>query len=96
LFSFSRSLSYIHIFVDNSNLFIGAQLGQGINGQQDAATRINVANLVKIIEKDKRIRSIKTRIVGGSTPPRNARVWTEWKKCDYICLLGERSFTNKV
>ncbi len=96
MFSSSRSLSYIHIFVDNSNLFIGSQLGQGKNGQQNASTRINIANLVKIIEKDKRIRSIKTRIVGGSTPPRNARVWTEWEKCNYTCLLGERSFSNKV
>jgi hypothetical protein len=96
LLLFCRSLSNIHIVVDNSNLFIGSQLGQGKHGKQDASTRINVANLVKIIEKDKRKRNIRTRIVGGSIPPRNSRVWTEWEKCSYTCLLGERSFTNKV
>jgi hypothetical protein len=82
--------------VDNSNLFIGAQLGQGKNGQQDSSVRINVTDLVKIIEKDKKIRNIKTRIVGGSFPPENARVWAEWEKSDYTCLLGDRSFRNKV
>jgi hypothetical protein len=96
LFLCCRSLSNIHIVVDNSNLFIGAQLGQGKNREQDTSIRINVANLVKIIEKDKRIRNIKTRLVGGSIPPRNARVWTEWEKCNYRCLLGERSISNKV
>ncbi|CAF1185187.1 unnamed protein product [Adineta steineri] len=91
----SRVPSDIHIVVDNSNLFIGAQLGQGIDGQQDAAIRINVANLANIIEKDKKKLNIKTRIVGGSIPPRKARAWTEWEKCNYKCLLGDRSMNNK-
>ncbi|CAF1470161.1 unnamed protein product, partial [Adineta steineri] len=91
----SRVPSDIHIVVDNSNLFIGAQLGQGIDGQQDAAIRINVANLANIIEKDKKKLNIKTRIVGGSIPPRKARAWTEWEKCNYACLLGDRSMNNK-
>jgi hypothetical protein len=96
LFPCFRSSSNIHIVVDNSNIFIGAQLGQGKNGKQDASIRINVANLVQIIEKDKIKRNIRTRIVGGSIPPRNARAWTEWEKCNYTCLLGERSISNKV
>ena len=95
-FCFCRSTSDCHIVVDNSNLFIGAQSGQGANGQQDYNIRINVPKLVNVIETDKKIRSIKTRIVGGSIPPRNARVWTEWERCHYQCLLGERGFSNKV
>ncbi len=55
-----------------------------------------MANLVKIIEKNKNTENIKTRIVGGSIPPRGAKVWTEWEKCNYNCLLGERSANNKV
>jgi hypothetical protein len=96
LFFFCRSLTKIHIVVDNSNLYIGAQAGQGQNGKQDFSIRINVANLVKIIEKNKKATDIKTRIVGGSIPPRGAKVWTEWEKCNYNCLLGERSANNKV
>ncbi|CAF4027515.1 unnamed protein product [Rotaria sordida] len=92
---FSKLSYNIHIVVDNSNLFIGAQLGQGINGQQDAAIRINVGNLVQIIEENKNLQDIKTRIVGGSTPPRTSRVWDEWEKCNYKCLLGDRSMFNK-
>jgi hypothetical protein len=94
--TFFRLSSNIHIVVDNSNLFIGAQLGQGENGRQNASIRINVANLVKVIEENKQMENIKTRIVGGSIPPRNARVWTEWEKCNYKCLLGGRTNDNKV
>jgi len=71
-------------------------LGQGENGRQNAAIRINVAKLVKVIEENKQMRNIKTRIVGGSIPPRKARVWTEWEKCNYTCLLGGRTNENKV
>lgn len=86
----------IHIIVDNSNLFIGAQHGQNINGQQDLSIRINVENVVNVIEKNKNPQIIKTRLVGGSTPPRTSRIWSEWEKCNYTCLLGDRSMFNKV
>ncbi|CAF4623866.1 unnamed protein product, partial [Rotaria socialis] len=91
----SRSAGEIHIVVDNSNLFIGSQNGQGINQQQDTSVRINVGNLVAIIEQDKNSKDIKTRLVGGSTPPRTSRVWNEWEKCNYTCLLGDRSILNR-
>jgi len=94
--TFFRLSFNIHIVVDNSNLFIGAQLGQGENGRQNASIRINVANLVKVIEENKQMRNIKTRIVGGSIPPRGAKVWTEWENCNYNCFLGERTANNKV
>ncbi|CAF1332198.1 unnamed protein product [Adineta steineri] len=90
-----RSTSNIHIVVDNSNVFIGAQLKQGENGRQDASVRVKVADIVNVIEKNITEENIKTRIVGGSTPLPNERVWAEWKKCQYECLLGERSISNK-
>ncbi|CAF3943457.1 unnamed protein product [Rotaria sordida] len=92
----SLAPSDIHIVVDNSNLFIGTQHGQNANGQQDAAIRINVENFVKIIEDNRDLQNTKTRIVGGSTPPRTARVWSEFEKCNYTRLLGDRSMCNKV
>ncbi|CAF1590447.1 unnamed protein product, partial [Adineta steineri] len=85
----------IHIVVDNSNLFIGAQVGQGEDGKLNAAIRISIANLVNVIEENIEVDNIKTRIVGGSVPSRNARVWAEWERCGYECLLGERSISNK-
>ncbi|CAF1397817.1 unnamed protein product [Adineta steineri] len=89
------SKSNIHIVIDNSNLFIGAQVGQGEDGKLNASIRISIGNLVNIIEENIEVHNIKTRIVGGSVPSRNARVWAEWKKCQYECLLGERSISNK-
>ena len=93
---FRRSSSDIHVVVDNSNLFIGAQMGQGENRRQDVSVRIHVKNLVDVVYQDKILSNIKTRIVGGSIPPRNARVWKEWESCGYICLLGERTANKKV
>lgn len=58
--------------------------------------RVNVEQLAQVIEKGKHPKAIKTRIVGGSTPPTGARVWKEWEECKYRCYLGERSSSNKV
>lgn len=80
--------------MDNSNVFIGAQ--NISNKRSDSSIRIKVKKLSKVIENGKSLTNIKTRIVGGSTPPKGARVWDEWKACGYICFLGDRSFNNKV
>lgn len=89
----------IHIVVDNSNIFIGAQhvlnKKTGVT-EINPAVRLNVEKLVDLIERKKTSRNIRTRIVGGSEPPRNARVWKEWENCGYRVLLGERTFSNKV
>ena len=79
----------IHIVVDNSNVFIGAQ-------NKNPAVRVNVKKLARVIEKEKSLTAIKTRIVAGSTPLVGARVWKEWENCGYTCFLGERSLSNKV
>ncbi|CAF3720422.1 unnamed protein product [Rotaria sordida] len=73
---------------DNSNVFIGAQ-------NNNAAVRLNIKKLVKVIEKGKSSNDIKTRIVGGSTPPKGVRAWQEWEACGYTCFLGERSASDK-
>ncbi|CAF3622243.1 unnamed protein product, partial [Rotaria sordida] len=72
----------------NSNVFIGAQ-------NNNAAVRLNIKKLVKVIEKGKSSNDIKTRIVGGSTPPKGVRAWQEWEACGYTCFLGERSASDK-
>ncbi|CAF1565821.1 unnamed protein product, partial [Didymodactylos carnosus] len=96
--------SDVHIIVDNSNVFIAAQhlfsISTSKNGlpsqsQQDAGIRINIGNLVTVIEQGRRPSDIRTRLVGGSTPPKTARVWTEWETCGYRCLLGDRSHHDK-
>lgn len=82
--------------MDNSNVFIGAQLGQGVDGTQDLGIRIIVRELVKVLEQTRNGREIKTRIVSGSTPPATGRVWTEWRNCHYTVHLGNRDAQNRV
>ncbi|CAF4565258.1 unnamed protein product, partial [Didymodactylos carnosus] len=66
--------SDVHIIVDNSNVFIAAQhlfsISKSKNGlpsqsQQDAGIRINIGNLVTVIEQGRRPSDIRTRLVGG-------------------------------
>jgi hypothetical protein len=89
-----------HIFIDNSNVFIGARniYNKDTESMQaNPAIRVNVNNLAKILEEGKLQTDIKTRIVGGSTPPpKDARVWQEWADCGYRCILGDRSTSGLV
>jgi hypothetical protein len=88
-----------HCIIDNSNVFIGSQ---NIRNQKtqliqtNPAIRVNVKNLAKVLEAGKLQTDIKTRIVGGSIPPENARVWKEWESCGYKCILGDRSAKGQV
>ncbi|CAF1269618.1 unnamed protein product [Adineta ricciae] len=72
----------VHIVVDNSNIFI---VCSAYSQRKDRY----------LIENKKRSRNIQTRIVGGSEPPKNARVWKEWENRGYTVLLGERTSSNK-
>lgn len=80
-------------------MFIGAQ---NIRNEETGLTQINpairvkVKKLAKVLEADKLQIDIKTRIVGGSIPPENARVWDEWKSRQYKCILGERTADGSV
>ncbi|CAF1302721.1 unnamed protein product [Rotaria sordida] len=88
-----------HIIIDNSNVFIGSQ---NIHNEETGLTqinpaiRVNVKKLAKVLEANKLRIDIKTRFVGGSIPPKNARAWEEWKVCGYKCTLGERSASGSV
>ncbi|CAF1550094.1 unnamed protein product, partial [Rotaria sp. Silwood1] len=91
------SIDY-HIVIDNSNVFIGSQkIHNKETGliQINPAIRVNVKNLARVLEANKLQIYIKTRMVGGSKPPKNARVWDEWESCGYTCILGDRSAQDK-
>ncbi|CAF1315958.1 unnamed protein product [Adineta steineri] len=78
-----------HIVIDNSNVFLGAQLIRnektGVT-EMNPATRVNVGYLTKKIEGGKLNIDIRTRIVGGTKPPENVRVWREWDSNGYKCM----------
>ncbi|CAF1313902.1 unnamed protein product [Didymodactylos carnosus] len=63
--------------------------------KKDNSIRVNVGKLIKVIENGRLDSDIKTKIVGGSTPPPTSRVWEEWKNYGYKCILGARSWENK-
>ncbi|CAM4929548.1 unnamed protein product [Rotaria socialis] len=82
------------IFIDNSNVLIGAESIYNKNTgltEKDPAIRVNVKKLAKVLEDDKLGTDIKSRTVGGSIQPKNAGVWKEWESCGYKCIVGERS-----
>jgi len=76
--------SKIFVFVDNSNIFIGAQ--QTAEGP-DHTIRMNVENLVEVVEQG---RATGARIVVGSTPPATNAIWQRWKGLGYQVRLGLR------
>jgi hypothetical protein len=64
----------IHVFIDNSNLFGGAQTTAG---KLEAhvpwqAVRVYMRNLIDLIEAG---RSAKSRVLAGSVPPGNDELW---------------------
>ncbi|CAF1387245.1 unnamed protein product [Adineta steineri] len=87
-----------HIVIDNSNVFLGAQLIRnektGVT-EMNPATRVNVGYLTKKIEGGKLNIDIRTRIVGGTKPPENVRVWREWDSNGYKCMVIDRAATGK-
>ncbi|UJR06932.1 hypothetical protein I4U23_011221 [Adineta vaga] len=87
-----------YIIVDNSNVFIGAQTiydKETKSYKINPAIRVNNAKLANELERGKVKIDIKTRLVGGSEPPKTPRVWEEWESCGYTCKIGERSITGK-
>ncbi|EGD77260.1 hypothetical protein PTSG_08354 [Salpingoeca rosetta] len=76
-----HSLAYV--FVDNSNVFIGAQLESSV---RDLAVRVNIRSLCGIIEDNM---PCAFRAVAG-TNPHSGRIWHEWENNHY-CTLLDRS-----
>lgn len=74
---FSPSEAVSHIFVDNGNVFVGAQSLP--NNTMDLALRLNVKQFATLLEKG---RVLGTREVAASRPS-NPRICSTWKKIGY-------------
>ena len=67
----------VHVFVDNSNVYLGAQRGldpvtgaaTGDAASRDFRTRVNVARLVDVVEQGRRVAGVPgARVAVGSHP----------------------------
>ncbi len=80
------------MFIGSQNMYNNVTKKFEIN----PAIRVIVKNLVKVLERNKLETEIKKRVVGGSTPTGNPRVWEEWKSCRYECVVGDRPANSRV
>ena len=79
-----------HIFIDNANIFGGAQraakqLEPAVARQ---AVRVDFRNFFKLLEHDHP--RIQTRVLGGSVPPGNDELWEHARKAGYDADLLKR------
>lgn len=79
----------IHVFVDNSNIFGGAQRAAKTREAHVPwqALRIYYRNLFSIVENS---RACVSRILGGSVPPGNEALWEHARNCGYATDLLKR------
>lgn len=79
-----------HIFVDNANIFGGAQrAAKTIEPQVPwQAIRVYYENFFKLLEHGHR--DVKTRVLGGSVPPGNDELWEYARKARYNTDLLKR------
>lgn len=72
----------VHVFVDNSNIYLGAQLTPGTEGQsnRDFSVRLKVSALAGAVVNS---RCCRNRVVFGSKPPANNAVWTKWRDAGF-------------
>lgn len=84
-----------HVFVDNSNILIGAQCLLGAGGVADRSVRINVKALATLIEGDPHgpagAAVVVQRVVAGSRPPKTDAVWELWRRAGYDVQLCQRN-----
>eukprot|EP00045_Choanoeca_perplexa_P009227 m.88068 g.88068 ORF g.88068 m.88068 type:complete len:671 (-) comp14807_c0_seq1:190-2202(-) len=71
------------IFIDNSNIFIGAQLDGNV---RDLAVRVNIRALCEVVEGGL---PCHYRAVTG-TAPASSRIWHEWENNQYRVFLSGR------
>ena len=81
-----------HIFVDNSNIFRGAQdasreLEPTLVWQ---AVRVYYRNFLRLIEKSSGDEEIGVRVLAGSVPPDNEELWGHAESCGYTTDLLQR------
>lgn len=81
----------VHVFVDNSNIYLGAQLTRGADGgpsTRDLSVRLKVSALAGAVVNS---RCCRNRIVFGSKPPANNAVWMKWKDAGFRVHAFDRA-----
>ena len=78
-----------HVFVDNSNIFGGAQRAAGVLEPEAMwpAVRVYYRNLFQLIEGDG---DAATRVLAGSVPPGNDELWRHAQRLGYDTDLLRR------
>ena len=90
-----------HVFVDNSNIFLGAQSFALPAGTMDFTVRLNAVHLAKLLDKGAHgANGVASdggcRIVTGSKPPSKNGVWMAWDKAGYrVRVCGRDPDTGK-
>lgn len=90
---------YVSVFIDNSNVFLGAQQKEG--GDIDYQTRVSVQGLCAVVQQGRRMQPTRVmagrqvvrggvKLVVGSTPPKNERVWQSYRDEGYEVMLHGR------
>lgn len=70
----------ISVFVDNTNIFLGAQW---IDRKHHPNIRINVEDLTEVIEHDRHFRNLDVEVAGT-----NETLWKEWMDAGYKPHIG--------
>jgi hypothetical protein len=80
----------IHVFVDLSNVSIGAQVGP--DGKRDMSVRINVPELVQCVHHGREVmgRHVITSIAGTLESNRQPAFIRDWEKAGYTVRVQER------
>jgi hypothetical protein len=83
-----------HIFIDNSNIFGGAQrTAQALEpGAVELSVRVYYKNLFALLEDG---REVKTRVLAGSISPGNDQLWDYARKYGYNIDLLRKVEDNK-
>lgn len=78
-----------HVFIDNSNIFGGAQRTSELLEPEASrfAVRVYYKNLFKLVEEDF---AIKTKMLAGSQPPGNDSLWDNARQYGYNTDLLHR------
>jgi len=87
----------VHVFIDNNNIHWGIQTliptASAGDYQYHPGQRctINIEGLTSLVENG---RSIQTRAVAGSCPPRTSKIWTAYESCGYETFISARIPNN--
>jgi hypothetical protein len=80
-----KAVGNAHVYVDNSNVFLGAQHA---SGRMDPLVRVNVSALVALVEGRAGC-VVKTRLVGGSSPAASSPMWNRYRDAGYSVALAD-------